>query len=175
MNVAQHISADEASAVGGRTLEVFADTPRINRWIYSKIAPHVHGDVLEIGSGIGNLSGHIAGNATRVVLSDMEDHYLQSLSQRFAGDERIMAQYGLPPTLMGTVYSTFLITYMLAMIPGGWVISWPGIVDTLSAAPEVTGPYYPIYSATSPYTNYFTEPQQFFLISSPYSVPAVDR
>ena len=60
-------------------------------------------------------------------------------------------------------------------IPGGWVISWPGIVDTLSAAPEVTGPYYPIYSATSPYTNYFTEPQQFFLISSPYSVPAVDR
>ena len=89
MNVAQHISAEEASAVGGRTLEVFADTPRINRWIYSKLAPHVHGEVLEIGSGIGNLSGHIVDNAARVVLSDMEDHYLQSLGQRFAGDERV--------------------------------------------------------------------------------------
>ncbi|HEY7371473.1 MAG TPA: class I SAM-dependent methyltransferase [Polyangia bacterium] len=96
MNVAQHMNAADASAVGGRTLEVFADTPRINRWIYSKIAPHVRGDVLEIGSGIGNLSGHIVGDAARVVLSDMESHYLQALTQRFAGDDRVtVSQYDL--------------------------------------------------------------------------------
>ena len=89
MNVAQHIIPEEASAVGGRTLEVFADTPRINRWIYSKIAPHVHGDVLEIGSGIGNLSGFIVANAKRVVLSDMEPHYIEALTRRFADDERV--------------------------------------------------------------------------------------
>jgi SAM-dependent methyltransferase len=89
VTVAQHINAEEASAVGGRTLEVFADTPRINHWIYSKLAPHVHGDVLEIGSGIGNLSGHITNNAARVVLSDMETHYLDELRRRFADNDRV--------------------------------------------------------------------------------------
>lgn len=96
VTVTQHISAQEASAVGGRTLEVFADTPRINQWIYSKLAAHVHGDVLEIGSGIGNLSGYIVRDAARAVLTDMELHYLDSLSQRFAGDERVsVARYDL--------------------------------------------------------------------------------
>jgi SAM-dependent methyltransferase len=96
VNVVQHINAEEASAVGGRTLEVFADTPRINRWIYSKLAPHIRGEVLEIGSGIGNLSGHIVDSATRVVLSDMEPHYLEALTRRFAGDDRVtVARYDL--------------------------------------------------------------------------------
>lgn len=104
MNVAQHINAQDVSAVGGRTLEVFADTPRINRWIYSKLAPHVHGDVLEIGSGIGNLSEQIAVDATRVVLSDMESHYLEELKRRFAANDRVtVARFDLdsepPPEL----------------------------------------------------------------------------
>jgi SAM-dependent methyltransferase len=89
VNVAQHINAKDASVIGGRTLEVFADTPLINRWIYSKFAPYVHGEVLEIGSGIGNLSGFIVDAATRVVLSDMEPHYLEALSRRFADDDRV--------------------------------------------------------------------------------------
>lgn len=96
VTVAPHINAEQASAIGGRTLEVFADTPRINRWIYSKLAPHVQGDVLEIGSGVGNLSEHIVGDAARVVLSDMEPHYLQALGQRFAGDSRVsVSRYDL--------------------------------------------------------------------------------
>jgi len=89
MTSAQHLNAAEASATGGRTLEVFADTPRINRWIYSKLAADVHGDVLEIGSGIGNLSAHIVASATSVVLSDMESHYLEALSARFANDTQV--------------------------------------------------------------------------------------
>ena len=96
MTSAQHLNAAQASAIGGRTLEVFADTPRINRWIYSKLAADVHGDVLEIGSGIGNLSAHIVANATSVVLSDMESHYLEALSARFANDTRVsVARYNL--------------------------------------------------------------------------------
>src|SRR4051794_33300456 len=39
-----------------------------------------------------------------------------------AGDARIMAQYKIPPTRMGMVYSAFLLTYTLCMIPGGWFI-----------------------------------------------------
>jgi MFS family permease len=39
-----------------------------------------------------------------------------------AGDTRIMAQYGISPTRMGVVYSAFLFTYTLFMIPGGLFI-----------------------------------------------------
>ena len=72
-------SSGSFSAVGGRTLEVFARTPGLNRWLYSKLEPHIHGRVLEIGSGIGNLSRHIAERATSAVFSDMEDGYLSAL------------------------------------------------------------------------------------------------
>jgi SAM-dependent methyltransferase len=84
-----HIDPRQASIVGGRTLEVFTGTPRINAWLFSKLAPHVHGDALEIGSGIGNLSQFIVGQTTSAVLSDMEAHYLDALTATFSGDPRV--------------------------------------------------------------------------------------
>ena len=44
-----------------------------------------------------------------------------------AGDTRIMAQYGISPTRMGVVYSAFLFTYTLFMIPGGLFIDRFGV------------------------------------------------
>jgi SAM-dependent methyltransferase len=103
-----------ASAVGGRTLEVFADTPRLNQWIHSRLAPHIRGDVLEIGSGIGNLSRLIVGGAAadaRVVLSDVEPPYLDALERAFVGDPRVVvAHYDLdrppPPEIAGHSFDT---------------------------------------------------------------------
>src|SRR4051794_16494698 len=71
--------ADPPAAVGAGRLEVFANTPRLNEWLYSKLAAGVRGDVLEIGSGIGNLSRLIARTAERLILSDVEPHYLEAL------------------------------------------------------------------------------------------------
>src|SRR5215208_1140872 len=59
--------------------------------------------------------------------------HFNRISMAIAGDERIMAEYGLPPTRMGTIYSAFLITYMLGMIPGGWVIDRFGAKAALTA------------------------------------------
>src|SRR6266851_8924588 len=39
-----------------------------------------------------------------------------------AGNDRIMEQYSISPTKMGTVYSAFLLIYSIAMIPGGFFI-----------------------------------------------------
>jgi MFS family permease len=39
-----------------------------------------------------------------------------------AGDARIMREYSIAPTRMGMVYSAFLLTYTLCMIPGGLLI-----------------------------------------------------
>jgi SAM-dependent methyltransferase len=83
------IDPGEASQVGGRTLEVFAETPRLNDWLFSKLAGAVRGEVLEIGSGIGNLSRLIAARADRLVATDMEPHYLRALRELFAGDARV--------------------------------------------------------------------------------------
>jgi len=96
VTAAAQIDPEQASEVGGRTLEVFSSTPRLNDWLYAKLARHIHGDVLEIGSGIGNLSRLIIQNASSVVLSDMEAHYLHALEQTFAGDPRVtVAPYDL--------------------------------------------------------------------------------
>jgi SAM-dependent methyltransferase len=93
-----------ASATGGRTLEVISDTPRLNAWLYSKLASGVRGDVLEVGSGIGNVSRLIRRDARSLVVTDMEPHYLTDLEQRFAGDDAVVvASYDLdlpPPPLV---------------------------------------------------------------------------
>src|SRR3954447_206995 len=77
---------ERASETGGRTLETFANTPQLNDWIFSQISAGVHGEVLEIGSGIGNISRLIRPLATRLVVTDAEAHYLDTLRSAFAGD-----------------------------------------------------------------------------------------
>ncbi|MEO7667742.1 MAG: class I SAM-dependent methyltransferase [Polyangia bacterium] len=77
------------SAVGGRTLEIFAGTGRLNAWVYSKLAAGVRGDVLEIGSGIGNLSRLILNDARHLVVTDVEPAYLDGLRQTFGSDPRV--------------------------------------------------------------------------------------
>jgi SAM-dependent methyltransferase len=99
--------------VGGRTLEVFARTPRLNGWLFSKLAPHIHGDVLEIGSGIGNLSRHILEQAASAVLTDMEAEYLGELRRAFEGDRRVaIAHYDLerapPPEIAGRRFDSIV-------------------------------------------------------------------
>jgi SAM-dependent methyltransferase len=96
MTVAPRRREGRPLTVGGRTLEIFAETPRLNAWIFSKLGPHVHGDVLEIGSGIGTLSHLIVARAATAVLSDAEPRYLDALRTTFAGDARVtVARYDL--------------------------------------------------------------------------------
>jgi ACS family D-galactonate transporter-like MFS transporter len=52
--------------------------------------------------------------------------YVNRVSIATAGDTRIMAQYEISPTRMGAVYSAFLFTYTLCMIPGGLFIDRMG-------------------------------------------------
>jgi SAM-dependent methyltransferase len=113
VTAAAHPDRLQVSAVGGRTLEVLSETPRLNRWLYSKLAPHVRGDVLEIGSGIGNLSSLLVADGERFVLSDMESHYLDALRRRFAGDARVeVVGYDLeappPAALAGRRFDTIV-------------------------------------------------------------------
>jgi SAM-dependent methyltransferase len=72
-----------SGAEGRRALELFAEARRLNRWLFSKLAAHVRGDVMEIGSGIGTMSGFIVDAAASAVLTDVEPGCLDALARTF--------------------------------------------------------------------------------------------
>jgi len=67
---------------GAATLERLAEAPRFNRWMFDRVRPWVGDRVLEIGSGIGNLSQFLVDRAS-VVLTDTTPEYLERLRERF--------------------------------------------------------------------------------------------
>ncbi len=71
---------EAARETGGRTLEIHAATPRVNDWYYSKFRARIRGSVLELGSGIGNISRLLARDCDRLVVTDVEDEYLARLA-----------------------------------------------------------------------------------------------
>ena len=74
-----------------------AAAPRYNAWQYSRIARWVGRRVLEVGSGIGNMTAHI--NATPrecVILTDIDEFYRQRLRERFAGQAVRVEALALP-------------------------------------------------------------------------------
>jgi SAM-dependent methyltransferase len=87
-----------ADRVGATTLERLAVAPRFNRWMYTRLAPWIGESVIEVGSGIGNLSQFLV-NRRRVVLTDTEPAYRAHLEQRFRGAPHVRV---LPLTLPET-------------------------------------------------------------------------
>lgn len=90
-----------AAETGGRTLEIFSNTPKLNQWMFSKLEAGVRGDVLEGGSGIGNISRLLRGRADHLVVTDTEPHYLRDLEATFSGDHAVVVSPfdldGAPP------------------------------------------------------------------------------
>jgi len=48
--------------------------------------------------------------------------HFNRISISVAGNERLQAQFGIPETTLGNLYSAYLIAYTLLMTPGGWFI-----------------------------------------------------
>ena len=69
---------------------------RYNRWMFERLRRWIGRSVLEIGSGIGNLSAFLV-DRERLVLTDTRDEYLSRLRQRFAGRSNVsVARLYLP-------------------------------------------------------------------------------
>jgi len=78
------VTAGPGDAAGAETLEIMSAAPRYNAWQFEQIAPFIGRRVLEVGSGIGNMSEHIvAGGRELVVLTDTDEWYREQLRQRF--------------------------------------------------------------------------------------------
>ena len=58
---------------GAETLDIMAAAPRYNEWMFEVLAPFIGRRVLEVGSGIGNMSEHILDSGPeRLVVTDLD-------------------------------------------------------------------------------------------------------
>lgn len=65
------------------TLNVIFTADKFNNWMYKSIKPFLKGDILEIGSGIGNITQFLTDDKIKVTASDIRDSYCSILQNRF--------------------------------------------------------------------------------------------
>jgi SAM-dependent methyltransferase len=73
----------EIDIEGEDTLKAIARADKFNFWMYSQMRPYLQGNILEIGSGIGNISDFLTKEFPSACLSDVRDQYTEHLKQRF--------------------------------------------------------------------------------------------
>ncbi len=76
-------SGDLYKDPGAKTLHALSAAPRFNRWMADTIRPFVGQRVLEIGSGIGNLTRALVQGRDRYVATDINPEHLSRLASRF--------------------------------------------------------------------------------------------
>ncbi len=75
---------------GEDTLNTIALANHFNRWMYETIKPYCKGDILEIGSGVGNISEYFLHDNSRILLTDIRDGYCDSLREKFSGHNSLL-------------------------------------------------------------------------------------
>jgi SAM-dependent methyltransferase len=73
----------ELDLEGMATLEAIANAPRFNEWMYKVTSSRLTGRILEIGSGIGNISEQYLQDGRKLMLSDIRENYCDYLEQKF--------------------------------------------------------------------------------------------
>ena len=63
---------------------MIAKADRFNRWMYDQFKHQLKGEILEIGSGIGNISQLVIEEGHSVTLSDYNEEYCESLRKKFS-------------------------------------------------------------------------------------------
>lgn len=74
---------------GLETLQSIRHADRFNAWMYAQIKPYCKGKVLEIGSGIGNISKFILHDGFTITLSDYNSNYCDTLATMFADRKHV--------------------------------------------------------------------------------------
>ncbi|MFO0359661.1 MAG: class I SAM-dependent methyltransferase [Flavobacteriales bacterium] len=74
---------EEIDKYGISTLEAISQAHAFNEWMYDTIAPFCSGKIIELGSGIGNISTFFIRDKKDIVLSDLRDNYRQYLMDKF--------------------------------------------------------------------------------------------
>ena len=74
----------EEDKEGLNTLQIISKADKFNRWMFDTISPYCKGRILEIGSGIGNISQFFIGVNASITLSDIRENYCSQLREDFS-------------------------------------------------------------------------------------------
>jgi SAM-dependent methyltransferase len=74
---------------GRETLQIISKADRFNRWMYNQFHSFLKGEVLEIGSGIGNISQFVVDAGFNITLSDYNPEYVDLLKKKFELKENV--------------------------------------------------------------------------------------
>jgi 2-polyprenyl-3-methyl-5-hydroxy-6-metoxy-1,4-benzoquinol methylase len=76
---------DGIDVIGERTLQTISGANNFNKWMYETIKPYCKGDILEIGSGVGNISKFFLHDQANITLTDLRQNYCDLLVKEFSG------------------------------------------------------------------------------------------
>jgi len=85
----EKIDHKEIDQVGSDTLDLISDAGRLNQWMYDTIKPHCKGKILEIGSGVGNISQFFLKDGCPLMLSDIRQGYCDRLGAKFSAEKSL--------------------------------------------------------------------------------------
>lgn len=104
MNTASSIQ----DPAGCGVLQSIAGAPKFNAWMYAQVKPYLQGSVLEIGSGIGNISAFAVADGYPITLSDYNPEYCRELREKFGNEKNVrgVEQIDLQATGFFTRYAS---------------------------------------------------------------------
>lgn len=107
--MSQNFIYKEIDSEGEETLDVISKATKFNHWMYKTIRPYCKGNVLEIGSGIGNISEFFISDDYKIYLSDIRQNYCDKLNQKFFGKINFLGanKIDIADPNFDTKYSTF--------------------------------------------------------------------
>jgi SAM-dependent methyltransferase len=71
------------------TLYLLEEAAAYNKWIFDKISPWLGERILEVGCGIGNLTGLLLGHG-KVIAADVNKDYLQTVENKFLNHSNLI-------------------------------------------------------------------------------------
>ena len=81
-----------AAPYGRGVLNNLTGTPHYISWLSRKLRPHVGDTVLEVGAGIGNITGRLMGRRLRYVAAEKDPLHLHALRNRFLRTPNVAVQ-----------------------------------------------------------------------------------
>lgn len=97
--------------VGIETLESISIAVNFNQWMYKTISQFCSGKILEIGSGIGNISQCFIDSDQDITLTDIRDNYIETLKEKFPQKKDMVHHMDLVNEDFDTLYESFLGQY----------------------------------------------------------------
>ena len=74
---------------GLTTLKSISLATRFNAWMYKTIKPYIKGRILELGSGIGNITDHLVTDFSEITISDYNPDYCSFLKNKYTNNKNI--------------------------------------------------------------------------------------